>query len=96
MIINYKDVLDYWETQKPIRSGKTLHAAIGEAIGKQIGKEPMIKTTDIMGRPLKRISYACPRCGVSVNNLIDSPYYYCNKCGQAIDKSKINHEPQKE
>lgn len=91
MIIDYKDVLEYWGTQKPIRSGKTLYIAIEDAIEKQIEREPIIETVDIIGRPLKHISYACPRCKVSVNSLIDSPYCYCSKCGQAIDKSKMNH-----
>lgn len=91
LIIDYREVLDYWGTQRPIRSGKTLHIAIGEAIEKQIEKEPIVETTDVIGRPLKHIRYSCPRCKVSVNHLIDSPYCYCNKCGQAIDKSKINH-----
>lgn len=91
MVIDYIAVLKYWDTQRPVRNGKILYAAIGEAIEKQIKKEPIIETLDVMGRPLKNIAYACPRCKVSVNNLIDSPYCYCNKCGQAIDKTKMNH-----
>lgn len=63
-----------------------------EALEKQIPKEPIIKTIDVVGIlvgiPLKH-NYFCPRCKVSINNLIGSPYHYCNKCGQAIDKSKL-------
>lgn len=59
-----------------------------KALEKQIPQEPIIETNDITGRPLKHISYACPRCKVSVNDLINSPYCYCSKCGQAIRKCK--------
>lgn len=89
MVINYKDVLEFWSTQKPIRSGKTLHLAIGEAIEKQIERPPIVVESDIWGRPYVKKIYCCPRCRVSVNEVIDSPYIYCHKCGQAIDKSSI-------
>jgi len=93
MIIDYKIILEKWIEQKPIRSGKTVWSAIIDSIEKQIEKEPILETTDVIGRPLNHISYACLRCKVSVNELINSPYCYCSKCGQAIDKRKIEKKP---
>lgn len=91
MIVDYEKILEFWESQKPVRNGKTYWLAIAEAIEKQIERKPILEENDIVGRPINHISYSCPRCKVSVNKLIDSPYCYCNKCGQAIDKSKMNH-----
>lgn len=78
MIINYEDILSKWEEQKPIRAGKTYWLAIAESIEKQIARKPFREVE-------------CPRCRINIEDLLHSPYCYCNKCGQKIDKSKINH-----
>ena len=63
------------------------YIAMIEALEKQIPKKPIKETEDLIGRPIKHTAYSCPRCKVSVNDVIESPYKYCMKCGQAIDKS---------
>lgn len=73
MKINYSEILDYWDTQKPIRNGKTLHAAIGKAIEKQIPKKPTIKGTEFVRYTV------CPNCQTMIMTS------YCPECGQAID-----------
>lgn len=60
-----------------------------EALSKQKPMSPIKETTDIIGRPINHIAYACPRCGVSINSLLETPYCYCRKCGQFIDRSEI-------
>ena len=91
MIVDYKEVAKIWETQKPIRSGKAIWSAIADAINKQIPCKPILETKDLMNKPIIHISYSCPRCKVSINDVLESPYSYCMKCGQAIDKGELNH-----
>ena len=62
-----------------------------QALEKQIPCKPIKETEDLIGRPIEHIAYSCPRCKVSVNDVIESPYTYCMKCGQAIDKSNLDH-----
>lgn len=78
MIINYEDILSEWEKQRPVRAGKTFWIAIADAIEKQIARKPYKESS-------------CPRCRVDIRDIINSPYCYCNKCGQKIDKQQDNH-----
>ena len=67
------------------------YIAMIEALEKQIPKKPIKETEDLIGRPIEHTSYSCPRCKVSIEDVIESPYTYCMKCGQAIDKSNLDH-----
>lgn len=79
--MTYKEVLDYWIENKPIRSGKTLWLMIAKALEKQIPKKPL-RYID-----LDRVGYSawCPVCegpverGKGCSN---------NDCRQAIDWSE--------
>ena len=70
---------------------KNRYIAMIEALEKQMPCKPIKETEDLIGRPIKHTSYSCPRCKVSINDVIESPYTYCMKCGQAIDKSNLDH-----
>lgn len=53
-------------------------------IEKQIPKKPIIKTNDFNNKV-----YECPNCRIDIEHVIFSPYMYCHKCAQKIDKSEV-------
>lgn len=53
-------------------------------IEKRIPKKPIIKTN-----AYDRKFYECPNCGIDIADVIFSPYVYCHKCSQKIDKSEV-------
>lgn len=98
MVIDYKDILKAWDSQKPVRSGKAFWLAIRTAIEKQIPQKPRIETTK--DRPIthnlgRLLYFHCPRCGKFIVGLyetdtirgggISKKLNGCSGCLQAID-----------
>lgn len=55
-----------------------------EALEKQIPKKPIIKTNAYNHK-----FYECPNCGIDIEHVIFSPYLYCHKCAQKIEKAEV-------
>ena len=98
MVIDYKDILKAWDSQKPVRNGKAFWLAIKAAIEKQIPMKPQIvttkevPTTHNLGRLL---AFHCPVCGKFIVGMyetdpergggISQQLNGCSNCLQAID-----------
>lgn len=100
MEIDYRDVSDMWDEQKPTgrRGGKTLWCAIKTAIDKQIPIKPRIETTKEVPRTHnygRLLYFYCPRCGKFIVGMyetdpmrgggIHEKLNGCSNCLQAID-----------
>lgn len=76
--MNAEQLVEYWQSQKPIRSGKTLWLAIGTCIHKQV---PIKPTHNKMG-------WHCPTCKKEIywdTDYGQQKFNYCTECGQKLD-----------
>lgn len=73
---DYKEILNYWGKQKPIRNGKAVWLAIADAITKQIPTKAILKGN----------IFHCPRCNFAIGDIKEKSHRfcpkYCSNCGQ--------------